>query len=143
VSSSTPTAVQSGDRWFDLNTGIEVVWIDDGDSSQWVQPFSVPGPLSPDAGYYQVSGITSSQTLSWNYTYWGVSASTNVDLILPTTTSKNGYYIIIKDESGNCGSYRIRVTPASGLIDGNNYIDMNINYMSLTFIVRNGNWYLI
>jgi hypothetical protein len=143
VSTSTPTATQSGDRWFNLNTGVEVVWIEDGDSNQWVQPFSVPGPLSPDAGYYQTTGITSSQTLSWNYTYWGISASTNVDLILPTTTSKNGYYIIIKDESGNCGSYRIRVTPASGLIDGNNYIDMNINYMSLTFIVRNGNWYLI
>jgi len=144
VQSSTPTAIQSGDRWFDTNTGIEVVWIDDGDSSQWVQPFSVPGPLSPDVGYYQATGITSSQTLNWNYTYWGISGASNVDLTLPTTTtSKNGYYLIIKDEAGTCGFYRIRVTPASGLIDGNNYIDMNINYMSLTFMVRNGNWYLI
>lgn len=39
VSASTPTGVslQSGDRWFDTNTGDELVWINDGDSAQWIQ----------------------------------------------------------------------------------------------------------
>ena len=143
VTSSTPTATQSGDRWFNTNTGIELVWINDGDSSQWVQPFSVPGPLSPDAGYYLTTGITTSQTITWDKTYWGISGNTNVNLTLPPTTSKEGYYLIIKDEAGICGTYRIRLTPTSGTIDGNNYVDMNINYMSLTCIVRGGNWYLI
>jgi hypothetical protein len=76
-------------------------------------------------------------------TYWGISGSSNVDLILPSTTLKDGYHIIIKDEAGICGTYRIRLTPTSGLIDGHNYVDMNINYMSLTCMVRGGNWYLI
>ena len=94
-------------------------------------------------GYYDTTGITTSQSITWNKTYWGVSGSSNVDLILPTTTSKDGYSLIIKDERGTSGTYRIRVTPTSGLIDGSTYIDMNINYMSLTIMVRNGNWYLI
>jgi hypothetical protein len=143
VTGATPTATQSGDRWFNTDTGVELVWIEDGDSNQWVQPFSVPGPLSPDVGYYATTGITTGQTLTWDKTYWGISGSSNVDLTLPTTTSKDGYYLIIKDEAGICGTYRIRITPSSGLIDGNNYVDMNINYMSLTCIVRGGNWYLI
>jgi hypothetical protein len=143
VTGATPTATQSGDRWFNTNTGVELVWIEDGDSNQWVQPFSVPGPLSPDVGYYATTGITTGQTLTWDKTYWGISGSSNVNLTLPTTTSKDGYYLIIKDEAGICGTYRIRITPASGLIDGNNYVDMNINFMSLTLMVRGGNWYLI
>jgi hypothetical protein len=143
VTSTTPTATQSGDRWFNTDTGVELVWIDDGDSSQWIQPFSVPGPVSPDVGYYLTTGITTSQTITWDKTYWGISGSSNVDLILPSTTSKEGYYLIIKDEAGICGNYRIRLTPTSGTIDNNNYVDMNINYMSLTCLVRGGNWYLI
>ncbi len=143
VSGSTPTAIQSGDRWFNTDTAIELVWIDDGNSSQWVQPFSVPGPISPDVGYYLTTGITTSQTITWDKTYWGISGSTNVNITLPSTVSKEGYYLIIKDEAGICGTYRIRLTPTSGTIDGNNYVDMNINYMSLTCMVRGGNWYLI
>ena len=143
VTGATPTATQSGDRWFNTDTGVELVWIEDGDSNQWVQPFSVPGPLLPDVGYYAITGITTGQTLTWDKTYWGISGSSNVNLTLPTTTSKDGYYLIVKDEAGICSTYRIRITPASGLIDGNNYIDMNINYMSLTLMVRGGNWYLI
>jgi hypothetical protein len=92
---------------------------------------------------YSTTAITTSQTLTWGDIYWGVRATSNVDLVLPTTTSKDGYFLIIKDEVGTSGTYRIRLTPTSGLIDGNSYVDMNINYMSLTIMVRNGNWYLI
>jgi len=99
--------------------------------------------LNLPTGYYNTTGITTSQSITWDKTYWGVSGSSNVDLILPTTTSKDGYSLIIKDEGGTAGTYRIRVTPTSGLIDGNTYIDMNINYMSLTFVARNNNWWII
>ena len=93
--------------------------------------------------YYNSTGITTSQSITWDKTYWGISGLTNVDITLPSTTSKDGYILIVKDESGNAGTYRIRVTPLSGLIDGNTYIDMNINYMSLTFVARNNNWWII
>jgi hypothetical protein len=40
VTGSTPSGVvlNNGDRWFDTNSGIEVVWITDVDGSQWIQP---------------------------------------------------------------------------------------------------------
>jgi hypothetical protein len=40
VTGSTPTGVSlnNGDRWFDTNSGIEVVWVTDIDGSQWIQP---------------------------------------------------------------------------------------------------------
>ena len=33
-----PTGTTNGDRWYDITTGIEFVWVDDGDGAQWVQP---------------------------------------------------------------------------------------------------------
>jgi len=115
ISATTPTQiVNSGDRWFNTTTGIELVYIDDGDSKQWIQPFSVPGPEGQNI--HSTTGITSSQTITWDKTYWGISANTQVNLTLPTTSSKDGYYLIIKDESGFCGNYRIRLTPSVGRV---------------------------
>ena len=107
------------------------------------QTLYISGFTSDGLSYYKTTGITNSQTISWDKNYWGISGTTNVDLILPNTSTKDGYFLTIKDESGICGTYRIRLTPSVGLIDGNNYVDMNINYMSLTCMVRGGNWYLI
>jgi hypothetical protein len=33
-----PSSPNVGDRWYDLSTGLEFVYIDDGNSSQWVSP---------------------------------------------------------------------------------------------------------
>ena len=42
-----PTAtLYNGDGWYDLTTGLEYVWIDDGNSAQWVSP-SIAGPSGP------------------------------------------------------------------------------------------------
>jgi len=39
VSGSTPVAtLYDGDRWFDTTNGIEFVYLDDGNSSQWIEP---------------------------------------------------------------------------------------------------------
>lgn len=37
VSSSPPSSPSSGDFWFDLDSGLEFKYVDDGSSSQWVQ----------------------------------------------------------------------------------------------------------
>jgi hypothetical protein len=92
---------------------------------------------------YVTTGITTSQTLSWDKQYWGISGTTNVDVTLPSLAGKNGYFLIVKDEAGICGTYRIRITPTDGTIDGEPYVDMNINNMSLTIMTRNNNWYII
>jgi len=94
--------------------------------------------------YESTTGITtSSATLFSGYSYNGVNYVGNVDLTLFSPISIDGLKITVKDEGGNAGSYRIRVTPSVGTIDGNSYIDMNINYMSLTFVARNNNWWII
>ncbi len=76
----TGPTVSNGSRWFDFETGIEYVWIDDGDSQQWVQPsgsvlddifgnsasFGYQGPTGPtgsgpqgDQGFQGPTGIGS------------------------------------------------------------------------------------
>ena len=127
-----------GSIYVDYNDG--VVYVNKDGLVDWSPMVDSSSTVT---GYHATTGITSSQTISWDKTYWGVSANTNVNLILPSVVSKEGYYLIIKDESGFCDTYRIRITPTSGLIDKNNYVDMNIKHMSLTCIVRDGNWYLI
>jgi hypothetical protein len=90
------------------------------------------------------TGITATtQTLSTGYTYYGIVHSTNVDLTLPNPTGIDGFNLNVKDESGNSGIYRIRITTPIGTIDGGSYVDMNINYMSLQFVARNNNWWII
>jgi hypothetical protein len=94
--------------------------------------------------YEATTGITTSAvTLSSGFSYNGISYLGNVDLTLFSPNSLDGLKITIKDEGGNSGSYRIRITPTSGTIDGNSYVDMNINYMSLTLVARNNNWWII
>jgi hypothetical protein len=93
---------------------------------------------------YTTTGITvSSQTLTTSISYYGVSYSGNVNLTLPSPINNDGASIIIKDEGGYSGTYRIRLIPPTGTIDGGSYADMNINYISLTLIARNNNWWII
>lgn len=90
------------------------------------------------------TGITvSSQTLTTSYNYYGVNYNGNVDLTLPSPVGNNGVNLIIKDEGGYSGIYRIRLTPPTGTIDGSSYVDMNTDYMSLTLMARNNNWWII
>jgi hypothetical protein len=94
--------------------------------------------------FISTTGITiSAVTLSTGTTYNGINYAGNVDLTIPSPSGLTGLKIIIKDEGGNAGIYRIRLTPSVGTIDGNSYVDMNINYMSLTLVVRNNNWWII
>jgi hypothetical protein len=93
---------------------------------------------------YTTTGITvSSQTLTTSISYYGVSYSGNVNLTLPSPINNDGASIIIKDEGGYSGTYRIRLIPPTGTIDGGSYADMNMNYISLTLIARNNNWWII
>lgn len=92
-----------------------------------------------------VTAITESTPLTWDYQYWGISASTNpTNITLPTTINKDGYVIIIKDEAYNCTANNILISTVDGLIDYNPTYNMNTtDGMSLKLIVRNGNWFII
>ena len=67
ITGSTPSGtINSGDRWFDTSTGYELVYINDGNSSQWIQPNnngqitinSVTGGTSTSGDYLPLSGGT-------------------------------------------------------------------------------------
>jgi hypothetical protein len=94
---------------------------------------------------YTIEEISTGTTLTWSYNYYGLQNSTNITLILPTTSGKDGYYITIKDEVGTCATNNVTILPDSvgELIDNESSIVMSINKMSLTFMVRNGAWFLI
>jgi hypothetical protein len=94
---------------------------------------------------YLTTTITDDTTLTWEYNYYGVNNITPITLTLPTTSDKDGQSLIIKDEIGECSINTITIIPDTfgEQIDNENSIVMSINNMSLTFMVRNGNWFLI
>lgn len=91
----------------------------------------------------EITTTANTLTISGHTTYYGVNVNSNVDLTLPDATNYNGYVIIVKDEGGYAKKHRIRITPFSGTIEGTNYVDMNLSYMSLQIIARNNNWWII
>lgn len=46
VSATAPSSPAAGDRWFDTGTAAEYTYINDGDSSQWVET-GTPGAIGP------------------------------------------------------------------------------------------------
>jgi hypothetical protein len=90
------------------------------------------------------SAITSSTGyINPKIDYYGVNYNGNVNISIPSAVGIDGLNFSIKDEGGYAGTYRIRIIPDSGYIDGNNYVDMNINYMSLHLLARGSNWWII
>lgn len=106
--------------------------------------FSVSGFYTGGSPTYETTEINSDDTLTWNNTYYGVKVTAPAILTLPSTFGRKGQFLIIKDELGNCATNPITLNPVGGsLIDGQISSVMNINYMSLTLIVRSNNWWII
>jgi len=142
-SGTTNSPLYDGDRWFNTVNGLEFVYIDDGNSSQWVEIFAAT-PQYENYGTYEIN--VNSFNLSFDYFYYGIIYDGAVNLYLPSCTGLDGKKLTIKDELGNCNQLgkRIRISGATGEnIDGNNYVDMAISKMALQVISRSNNWYII
>ena len=103
-------------------------------------------PLSSLSGssVISVTGVTTSAyTATTSYSYYGVEYSGVTDIEIPDATGLNGFTFRVKDERGTASTYPITITPSSGNIDGNPSVTMSINYMSLTMVARNNNWWII
>jgi hypothetical protein len=144
ASAPSASSLTAGSRWFNSDTGVEYVYIDDGDSLQWVQPTStIAGSLN-----YYTMGVTASTysiTLYSQYgpEYFGVSSSTISYVYLPTNVVV-GKVITIKDESGQASLYPIYIIPSSGeTIDNSTQSQVGIDYGSLTLLRRSNNWWVI
>jgi len=91
-----------------------------------------------------VTGVTTTPfTATTTYSYYGVTNLGGTSIEIPNPSGIDGYTIRIKDETGTASINPINITPAIGNIDGNPSVAMSINYMSLTMVARNNNWWII
>jgi len=144
---TAPAGATQGDRWMDSDNGIEYVYINDGNSNQWVQPTNTGGSSTTSISVLattSVAGATYSAS-SGDY-YIGVSYAGPVTITLPTNP-ETGREIVVKDESGNAGNgvnrqITIVGATASHKIDNQNSAIINLDNAGLHFIYRSG-WRII
>jgi hypothetical protein len=115
VTGSTPTGVSlnNGDRWFDTNSGVEVVWITDNDGSQWIQP--TQGGGSASGNYLPLSGgtVTGGTIFQSGLSANTISATTYFNLPVSGLTSGTGIGI-----TNNNNNFTISYTGSSGTFTG-------------------------
>ena len=63
---TTPTSPSNGDEWFDTTTGILFKYINDGNSSQWIQP-----PAGPQGFQGVTGGITTGKSIAMAIVFGG------------------------------------------------------------------------
>lgn len=134
--------VTVGSRWMDSDNGQEYIYINDGNSEQWVQP-ATTNILS--ATVNTVIGVTGSTYEATNLDYYiGVSCGVVCTVTLPDLPEA-GREVVVKDESGRAGDWnrRIIVVGADGdTIDNKVSATINTNNAGLHFIYRLG-WRII
>lgn len=142
-----PSGATMGDRWMDSDTGIEYVYVNDGNSNQWVQPTTIAGQAGGGISIVNTTAITGA-TYSATVTdyYIGVSYAGQVTITLPTNP-ETGREIVVKDESGNAGNgvnRQITIVGATAAhkIDNQSSAIINLDNAGLHFIYRNG-WRII
>ena len=141
---ATVDGVTIGSRWMDSDNGQEYVYINDGNSNQWVQPTVNPFFGSVSYNTTSVTGTTYEATAQ-DY-YIGVSHAGMPTIYLPAAPSV-GREVVVKDESGNASAANryITVRGASGsseTIDNQAYAVLNLNNAGVHFIYRGG-WRII
>ncbi len=143
---NSPSGITQGDRWMSSDTGIEYVYINDGNSPQWIQPTNTSSNSTPVSilGTIGVTGAT--YTASVVDYYIGVSYAGPVTITLPVAP-ETGREIVVKDESGKAGygvtrQITIVGATASHKIDNQTSAIINMDNAGLHFLYRNG-WRII
>lgn len=109
VSSTAPTSPANGDRWFDTNSGIEYTYVNDGNSSQWVET-SAPGigeqgPQGP-AGTGDVIAANANAFTGAN-TFYNATGQT-----VGTATAANDG-IVLQGRAGGTSTFRNTLVPGT------------------------------
>lgn len=122
VSDTAPTEPEQGNIWFNSNTGVLYVYIQDTDSSQWVQP-SVPMP-SLDWGNIQNKPVVPSSLLDL-----GITDGTSGQALV-TDGAGNFRFATISGGGGGGGATYDQ--------DLNTTNDVEFNTVTATSFVNNG-----
>jgi len=145
--STSPSGVTQGDRWMDSDNGIEYVYINDGNSQQWVQPTNTGGSSTTSISILATTTVTGATYTALPSDYYiGVSYAGQVTVTLPVAP-ETGREIVVKDESGNAGNgvnRQITIVGATAAhkIDNQSSAIINLDNAGLHFIYRNG-WRII
>jgi hypothetical protein len=67
VSTTAPSSPAVGDFWFNLNEGVQYTWIDDGNSSQWIETGGGGGGTGANLITETAQVINQDTTLSSGY----------------------------------------------------------------------------
>jgi hypothetical protein len=133
-----------GSRWMDSDDGREYVYVNDGDTFQWVQPSSIAKYLAVVNSTVSVTG-QSYVANDFDF-YIGLSHAGPITVTLPPNPA-SGREIVVKDESGQAGEgvhRRITVVGANGAtIDNQDSAIINLNNAGLRFIYNRGSWRII
>jgi len=140
------SGVSMGDRWMDSDTGVEYVWVDDGNSSQWIQPTNTAQNATSKISILETTSITGATYSATPLDYYiGVSYAGQSVITLPVNP-ETGREIVVKDESGHAGDNINRWITISGAgsdkIDNQDTAVLNISNGALQFIYNNG-WRII
>jgi hypothetical protein len=135
-----------GDRWMDSDTGVEYVWINDGTSTQWIQPTNTAQANASGVSILQTVSITGATYAATALDYYiGVSYAGQSVITLPAAP-ETGREMVVKDESGHAGDNVNRWITICGAsptkIDNQDTAVLNISNGALQFIYRNG-WRII
>jgi hypothetical protein len=132
---TAPANPNVGDRWYDTSQGTEFVYIDDGDSSQWVTPVVAPqGPTGPQgpAGPSQYTEFADPNEFANSS---GFIRAAKGDVINMPLVSDDGLFAIITNASGDASQTAIDV---QNTILGT--IQITTDYGSLTLMSVGGSW---
>ena len=139
---ATVDGVTIGSRWMDSDNGQEYIYINDGNTQQWVQP-AIPNVIS--SVVHTVVTISAATYEASNLDYYiGVSSGTASTITLPEGPAY-GREVIVKDQSGEAHNpnHHITVVGAdSALIDNQASTVIDTDYGSKHFIYNSG-WRII
>jgi hypothetical protein len=138
------SGITVGSRWMDSDTGVEYIYINDGDNFAWVQS-SVETNVETPTFVYQTTVVSAPtyQALDTDY-YIGVSYAGPVTITLPSDADE-GKTVIVKDASGFSSYPRRNITvvgAGSDTIDNEESAIIATNNGALQFIYKNG-WRII
>jgi hypothetical protein len=135
--------VTQGTRWMSDETGIEYIYVFDGDSAQWVQA-STDG--SSPINTNETRLVTGSEYVAADFDYFiGVSYDGMCTIVLPANP-EDGQTVVVKDVSGEAGRSRNGIVvvgaTSSHTIDNSDYVTLNINNGALQLLFTDG-WRII
>ena len=131
---TAPANPNIGDRWYDTSQGTEFVYINDGDSSQWVTPVIAPqGPTGPagPAGPSLYSLIASADDFRSSSGFYQATSGDN--LTMPTPELDGVFAVIVDSGSASISPVSIDATVLGTL-------QITADWGSLTLLSVGGNW---